>query len=227
MGVATVIAVACTRWLLRRKQRQGNASPGSPQPPRSSEYPVLLFHCGEQPHMVEHFRSEALTHGFSAKVDTLDRFEDWVAEHNVRASPCPLGARRPPPCVFIVNTGEDFEVTSKVAAACVLFLARKPDSGSSSKQHLLLEGFRFAVLGLGDSNHLAASHRSISWASGKDCNQNGELFDRWLGQRGGARIVRRGESDLRTDHDALAPWLEGLWTALQPERSLGAKSLKG
>ena len=107
-----------------------------------------------------------------------------------------------------MNTGEDFEVTSKAAAKCVLFLARKTHTSQ------LLDGFRFAVLGLGDSNHLAASHRSISWASGKDCNQCGELFDRWLAQRGGKRLVRRGESDLRTDHDAFAPWMAGLWTAL-------------
>jgi sulfite reductase alpha subunit-like flavoprotein len=107
-----------------------------------------------------------------------------------------------------VNTGEDLEITSKAAAKCVLFLARKTHGSN------LLDGFRFAVLGLGDSNHLAASHRSISWASGKDCNQCGELFDRWLDQLGGTRLVRRGESDLRTDHDAFAPWMSGLWASL-------------
>ena len=65
-----------------------------------------------------------------------------------------------------------------------------------------------------DSNLLATSHRSVSWASGRDCNQGGEVFDRWLEQTGGRRLVRRGESDARTDHDALEPWMETLWAAL-------------
>ena len=75
----------------------------------------------------------------------------------------------------------------------VLFLARKNHSSTTP-----LDRIRFAVLGLGDSNHLAASHRSIAWASGKDCNQVGELFDRWLAQLGGTRIVRWGKCEERT-----------------------------
>ena len=233
IGTAVAMLIA-GYWLLQRRNRhhlhlptclKGAPPPQSnnPPPPQSDKPaavrvvppPLYVFHCGEQPLLVEQFRANAQSEGFDVKIDTLDRFEAWVDDVrdwiSNRASPCSAGRpARPPPCVFIISTGEDLEVTSKAAAACVLFLARKTNPSA------LLGGFRYAVLGLGDSNHLAASHRSISWASGKDCNQCGELFDRWLEQLGATRIVRRGESDLRTDHDALVPWMSGLWKALNP-----------
>ena len=190
------------------------AAAGASQPRKTTLY---VFHCGEQPMIVEQFRLEANDQCFEVHVDTLDRFEAWV--HNVRdwvdnrSSACGR-APVPPPCILIVNTGEELTITSKAAAACLLFLNRSSASESGNRVPLL-DGFRYAVCGLGDSNHLATSHRSISWASGKDCNQCGELFERWLEQLGGTRIVRRGESDLRTDHEALAPWMSGLWTALK------------
>lgn len=218
---ALAAAVVLGYWLRRRSSRHC-LLPHSPNThvhqknalrPSDSK-PLYVFHCGEQPLIVEDFRIEAQGVGFDVHVDTLDRFEAWVDDVrdwlSNRLNACTGRAACPPPCILIVNTGEELEVTSKLAAACLLFLARKTHGSATP-----LDGFRYAVLGLGDSNHLATSHRSISWASGKDCNQCGELFDRWFEQLGGTRLVRRGESDLRTDHQALGPWMGSLWAALK------------
>lgn len=204
LGVASALAVAvATYWLLRHRRRRPPASAGCGANTCQCNAPgsLCIFHCGEQEAITEQIGIDARSRGYEVAIDTLDRFEAWV-------SACACLAR-PPPCLLVVTTGEELQVTSRAAAACILFLARKNHSSATP-----LDRFRFAVLGLGDSNHLAASHRSIAWASGKDCNQVGELFDRWLAQLGGIRIVRRGESDERTDHAALDPWMASLWAAL-------------
>ena len=173
----------------------------------AEKHHLRIFHCGEQPIIAEQLRQAALSKlGPDVTVETLDKFQGWI---NSMAIADNSSTMRMPPCLLVVTTGEECELTGLPAVECLKFLARKTNSANT------LRGIRFAVLGLGDSNHLATSHRSISWASGKDCNQGGELFDRWLEQLGGTRIVRRGESDARTDHDALEPWTAALWTALR------------
>ena len=184
----TLIASAAVLLLLRSRRTQR----------RSSQARMHIFHDGDLAADV----ADQLRRGTAARLDgsvladTLECFEGAVDSLRMADTLA----------VLIVTTGEDGEV-NELAEACLKFLALKTNATR-------LCGIRFAVLGLGDSNLLATSHRSISWASGRDCNQGGELFDRWLEQTGGRRLVRRGESDARTDHDALGPWMETLWATL-------------
>ena len=161
-----------------------------------------IFHCGEQPTIADELVKGATLQGLCPTLHTLDAFESWVGTNAASSA-------APPPCILMVTTGEEMELSGSPAVSCLHFLARKSNPSD------LLRRFKYAVVGLGDSNHLATSHRSISWASGRDCNQAGELFDRWCEQLGATRLVRRCESDARTDHDALGPWTAALWTTLK------------
>lgn len=201
LAVSAVAIGTGSLYLLSRRRRSVVAAAEAATAAAAKH--LCIFHCGEQPDVAQSLCDAAVSHGFDATIYRLDEFEDWTTRVKAAASEKP-----PPPCILIVTTGEDLEIASP-AAHCLRFLARKSNGPET------LRGISFAVLGLGDSNFLAASHRSISWASGKDCNQGGEMFDRWLEQIGGTRVVRRGESDARTDHDALEPWMDTLWSGLQ------------
>lgn len=169
---------------------------------RLQDNTLHVFHDGEQPAIAEELVEGATLQGLCATLHTLDAFKSWVEMNSARNAV-------PPPCILVVTTGEEMELSGAPAVSCLRFLAQKSNPPD------LLRRFRYAVVGLGDSNHLATSHRSISWASGRDCNQAGELFDRWCEQLGATRLLRRCESDARTDHDALGPWMTGLWATLK------------
>jgi hypothetical protein len=77
-----VVAIAVAGyWMLRRhRQRHGAQKPGDSENGTKStpNRPTLyVFHCGEQPLMVDSFCTEARVQGFDVKVDTLDRYEAW------------------------------------------------------------------------------------------------------------------------------------------------------
>jgi len=112
--------------------------------------------------------------------------------------------------LFIATTVEG-EQPDAQTDACLRFIRRQK---KGEEPGLLLAGLRYAVLGLGDSNHLGSTWRSIVWASARDCNQAGELLDAWLAQRGGTRFLPRGEADDRTGSQAVEPWLESFWSKL-------------
>ena len=78
----------------------------------------------------------------------------------------------------------------------------------------MLDGVRFAVLGLGDSRTVGASWRVTSWATAKDCNQAAQLMERWLRQLGGERFCSRGEADDRTGNCEIGPWVGRMWDAI-------------
>ena len=201
-GLALLAGVGCYLLLKLHRSKRPNAEAKKKEP----AVDFWLFSDGEQPDVEKVILAAAQQHHISVEVAENGMFglEQYVAAHSSTAS------ASPPPCiVLLVTTGEEGEITSDAAQAALRYLARKTNGPNT------LRGFRFAVIGLGDSNTLAVSHRSISWASGKDCNQVGELFDRWLEQVGGTRLLRRCESDARTDHDALEPWLDKLWAALR------------
>ena len=212
VGASTVVAVAlllrrrCTALLINPPPSEATVDSLQAAVCRANHCKELwIFSDGEQPLVLDAVCKAAATQGINITVDGsgMQGFEDWLGSETDEA--------HPPPCLFIVTTDEEMELKSEGAQKCLKFLARRTNGPGT------LRGLRFAVLGLGDSNHLAMSHRSISWASGKDCNQCGELFDRWLEQIGGTRMVRRGEMDARTDNDALDPWLDKLWRVVLGE----------
>ena len=68
----------------------------------------------------------------------------------------------------------------------------------------------FTVLALGDSNLLMDRQTTTA----KDCNQQGQMLDKRLGELGGHRFYPFCEADERSELAEVEPWLEGLWAAL-------------
>ena len=132
---------------------------------------------------------------------TLDSFGEWVGE----------GEHRAGIAVLIVTT-ED-EQPDAPSTACLDWLCLKRHDATT------LQGLRFAVLGLGDSSFLASAYRGISWATARDCNRAAQAVDAWLEQRGGERLVTRGESDERTGSEEIGPWIEGLLPVIEQSRA--------
>lgn len=197
----SVLAIAVGfLWQRRRGQRAQVIK----DQPKAAPPDLWIFSDGMQPDIDGQVHAAAVARGLQLQEaeEGLFEFERFLLQYREKSS-------TPPPCLFIITTGDEEDVLPSAGAQeCLKFLARKSNSEAT------LRGVTFAVLGLGDSNTLAQSHRSISWATGKDCNQGGELFDRWLEQIGGTRLLRRGESDARTDHDALEPWMTQLFALL-------------
>ena len=67
--------------------------------------------------------------------------------------------------------------------------------------------FKFAVLGLGDSNLLLDRQTT----SAKDCNQVAQKLDTRLTQLGGTRFHSLGLADERTGLQEVEPWIESFW----------------
>lgn len=167
---------------------------------------LAIFHGGEMSEAVaKELRKTGTEQGFAVTVLSLDTLSDWVAKQTLGAG----GGRAA--AVFCATTLEDYE-PDEATAHCLQYLRRRTgaeDPGPS------LVGLQYAVLGLGDSNMLATSHRSVSWATAKDCNQAAQELDAWLEQQGGVRFYARGEADERTGSTAIEPWIAGVWPALK------------
>jgi sulfite reductase alpha subunit-like flavoprotein len=109
----------------------------------------------------------------------------------------------PDPLIFILQTAENAEPPEDAERLLGYFKRRThPDT--------LLNGVRFAVLGVGDSNLLLDRQST----SAKDCNQAAQLLDRRLGELGGGRLLERGEADERTGLEEVGPWIEALLSVL-------------
>ena len=166
---------------------------------------LTVFHGGDMSAEVAgQLKQAGSEHGYAVSVRSLDTFGSWVAEVRLGTG----GGKAP--AVLLATTVEDYQ-PDEATASCIKFLRRRSgpeDAGPS------LAGLLFAVLGLGDSNFLASSHRSIAWAAAKDCNQAAQDLDLWLEQQGGTRFNLRGEADDRTGNLAVSPWIAGVWPAL-------------
>ena len=106
-----------------------------------------VFHCGEQPAIAEELVEAATSQGLRATLHTLDAFESWVGKNAT-------SMMAPPAFILIVTTDEELELSGAPAVSCLHFIARKSNPSD------LLRRFRYAVVGLGDSNHLATSRAS-------------------------------------------------------------------
>ena len=166
---------------------------------------LTVFHGGDMSAEVAgEVKQAGLENGCAVSVLSLEVFGSWVAEARLDAG----GGTTP--VVLLATTVEDFE-PDIATASCLKFPRRRTspeDAGPS------LAGLSFAVLGLGDSTLLAAAHRSITWATAKDCNHAAQDLDLWLEQQGGTRFKVRGEADDRTGNLAISPWIASVWPAL-------------
>ena len=166
---------------------------------------LAVFHGGDMSMEVAgQVKRAGVEQGYAVSVLSLDAFGSWVAEVRLGAG----GGKAP--AVLLATTVEDFE-PDDATAGCLKFLRHRTSAEDAGPS---LAGLSFAVLGLGDSNLLAASHRSITWATAKDCNHAAQDLDLWLEQQGGTRFKARGEADDRTGNLAVSPWVAGVWPAL-------------
>ena len=69
--------------------------------------------------------------------------------------------------------------------------------------------FRFAVLGLGDSNLLLDRQTTTA----KDCNQVAQALDARLAGLGGVRHVALRMADERTGLSEVDPWIQSFWAS--------------
>lgn len=167
---------------------------------------LAVFHGGEMSEAVaKELRKAGTEHGFAVTLLSLDTLSDWVSKQMLGAG----GGRAV--AVFCATTVEDAE-PDEATTHCLQYLRRRTGADDTGPS---LAGLRYAVLGLGDSNLLATSHRSVAWATAKDCNQAAQELDAWLEQQGGARFYARGEADERTGSATIEPWIAGIWPALK------------
>ena len=73
-----------------------------------------------------------------------------------------------------------------------------------------LLSFRYAVLGLGDSNLLLDRQSTAA----KDCNQVAQYMDTRLTALGGSRLCDCGLADERTGLTEVEPWIQTFWQAI-------------
>jgi sulfite reductase alpha subunit-like flavoprotein len=111
---------------------------------------------------------------------------------------------------YIMQTIENGEPTED-GGPTVRFFHRKTHSAdllSSSKSG---DGpFRFAVLGIGDSNLLLDRQTTTA----KDCNQVALQLDARLIALGGQRLLNIGLADERTGLTEVEPWIKSFWEAV-------------
>ena len=72
--------------------------------------------------------------------------------------------------------------------------------------------FRYAVLGLGDSNLLLDRQTTTA----KDCNQVAQALDARLAALGGTRHHALGLADERTGLTEVEPWMTSFWASINP-----------
>lgn len=102
---------------------------------------------------------------------------------------------------FILQTVENAAPTEE-GGTTVRFFKRKthPDD-------LLRGKFRFAVLGLGDSNLLLDRQTTTA----RDCNQVAQELDARLEALGATRHCALGLADERTGLTEVEPWIQAFW----------------
>ena len=158
---------------------------------------LAIFHGGEQSEAIAtSLGHECAARGRCATLLTLDSFERWHADADGALLHC---------CLIVTTTEAGPDDLSDV---CLRFLRRRTHTSET------LSNVQYAVLGLGDSHSMGAMWRQTSWATAADCNQAARYMDDWLKFLGATRAYRRGESDERTDHEAVAPWIKGYLAAL-------------
>jgi sulfite reductase alpha subunit-like flavoprotein len=79
--------------------------------------------------------------------------------------------------------------------------------------------FRFAVLGLGDSNLLLDRQTTTA----KDCNQVAQKLDARLEKLGATRQFDVGMADEREDLPEVEPWIDGFWDSLNQKIQISQK----
>lgn len=101
---------------------------------------------------------------------------------------------------FVMQTVENASPTEE-GGTTVRFFQRKTHPTD-------LVQFRFAVLGLGDSNLLLDRQTTTA----KDCNQVAQALDARLAALGGTRHCALGMADERTGlSEAVEPWIQAFW----------------
>ena len=104
---------------------------------------------------------------------------------------------------FLIQTIENSSPTEE-GGTCLRFFKRKMHAEN------LLEGFKFSVLGLGDSNLLLDRQTTTA----KDCNQAAQELDARLRALGGSSVHELGLADERTGLQEVEPWIDSFWTSL-------------
>lgn len=106
---------------------------------------------------------------------------------------------------FVLQTIENAAPTED-GGTTVRFFKRK-----THPANLLETGkFRFAVLGLGDSNLLLDRQTTTA----KDCNQVAQELDARLAALGATRQCELGMADERTGLTEVEQWIQGFWASL-------------
>lgn len=108
--------------------------------------------------------------------------------------------------VFVMQTVENAEPTED-GGSCMRFFQRR----THPENLLTNSGFRFAVLGLGDSNLLLDRQTTDA----NDCNQVAKKLDCRLESLGGSRLFELGLADERTGLQEVEPWILGLWRSVE------------
>mmetsp|Transcript_39292 Transcript_39292/g.91705 ORF Transcript_39292/g.91705 Transcript_39292/m.91705 type:complete len:167 (-) Transcript_39292:162-662(-) len=102
---------------------------------------------------------------------------------------------------FVVQTIENASPTED-GGMTTRFFQRKTHS-----QDILQGKFRFAILGLGDSNLLLDRQTTAA----KDCNQVAQELDLRLSALGGKKQYEVGLADERTGLTEVEPWINNFW----------------
>jgi sulfite reductase alpha subunit-like flavoprotein len=111
---------------------------------------------------------------------------------------------------FIMQTIENGEPTED-GGPTVRFFHRKTHSADLlSKSAGTTNPFRFAVLGIGDSNLLLDRQTTTA----KDCNQVAMQLDARLAALGGQSLLVIGLADERTGLTEVEPWIKSFWEAV-------------
>lgn len=78
-------------------------------------------------------------------------------------------------------------------------------------EDLLAGKFKFAVLGVGDSNLLLDRQTTTA----KDCNQAAKHLHSRLEALGGTCVHEIGMADERTELEEVEPWIDSFWASLK------------
>jgi len=107
---------------------------------------------------------------------------------------------------FVLQTIENASPTED-GGTTVRYFKRKTHPAT------LLQGnkFRYAVLGLGDSNLLLDRQTT----SARDCNQVAQQFDARLAALGATRQCPLGMADERTGLSEVEPWIQTFWKSFE------------
>ena len=177
------------------KSGASNASTNNTYTNPSSRF-FILFGGEASTQIARDIAEKATKRGLKPSVVAMDDFKGCDLDKSASIA------------IFVVETVENAQ-PAEAAGTCLRYFNRKRKAGEKSLLNGLL---KYAVLGLGDTNLLLDRQTTTA----KDCNQAAQTLDSALLFLGGEKLVIRGEAnDAVGLEEAVEPWCETLWPALE------------